>query len=156
MDEDSAATKIQSNFRGFQGRKAADTIKYDKQRQKTTQYSSKTKIRELLSHLLSLVIYHQPTDVRGFIIEELNRINAKKQSHLFDDDDIETMFDMVDITRRGTISSEQLRNACNNLGAAPGTVNLGGGNVSQNGQVTKEQFKQVVTGVLRTQNPWVA
>ena len=109
MDQADAAVKIQSNFRGFQGRKTVDTIKYDKQRQKTTQFASKNKIRELLSHLLSLALYYQPDDLRGFLAEELTRIASQRQTSLFDDDDLDTMFDMIDITRRKTITGEQLQ-----------------------------------------------
>lgn len=147
-----AATKIQSNFRGFQDRKYVDTIKYDKQRQTTTQFVSKNKIRELLNHLLSLALYHQPDDLRGFLAEELARLAAFRQTTLFEEEDLNTMFDMIDITRRKTISGEQLRNACINLGANAAEVSEK--NIPSGERITKERFKEVVGKALRTQNYW--
>lgn len=136
---------------------------YDVQRRQTGEYMKKHQISELFAHLMQLVVYNKPTNVRAFLRSEVLRMRDEKQStSLFTEDDFGTMFDLIDVTKQKTISVEQLRNACKNLAAAAGQD--GGLSEAQDqairkaadgsGRVGAEQFKQVLSMMLSTQNHW--
>lgn len=136
----------------------SESASYDKQRQRTESYLKDSKIQELLAHLLQLLVYHKPENPRQFLIDEVRKMQAKKSSDLFTDEDLATMFDMVDVTKQKSITTSQLRNACRNLSTS--TREDGGVDesviqkISHDGRVGVEEFKQVLGSQLRTTNHW--
>lgn len=142
---------------------SAAAATYDVQRRQTAEYMKKHQVSELFAHLMQLVVYNKPTNVRSFLRAEVLRMRDEKQStSLFTEDDFGTMFDLIDVTKQKTISVEQLRNACKNLAAAAGQD--GGLSEAQdqairkaadaNGRVGADNFKQVLSMMLSTQNHW--
>ena len=128
------------------------------QRQLSVEYLTKFHIVELLDHLTQLVAYHRPDNLRQFLRTEIATLqsNKGKSSSLFTDDDVATMFEMIDVAKQQTISVEQLKNTCNNLSSGGATENeaLIQGCAGQNGRVGVDGFKQVVSQQLATKNYW--
>lgn len=141
---------------------AAVDVAYDKQRTSTTAYVRKEKLQELLAHLLQHVVYRMPDDPRAFMIEELEKIQLKKPpTPLFTEEELDTMFALIDVTNQKHISVAQTLNACRNLSQDE----LGGKQVTEadlpaevvaSGRVPREVFKAIVGKQLTTQNSWAA
>eukprot|EP01062_Namystynia_karyoxenos_P011621 TRINITY_DN14176_c0_g1_i1.p1 TRINITY_DN14176_c0_g1~~TRINITY_DN14176_c0_g1_i1.p1 ORF type:complete len:187 (+),score=62.12 TRINITY_DN14176_c0_g1_i1:83-562(+) len=110
-----AATKIQKTYRGKNARERANKIKHDTARRKVTEYLRKHKVNELLQHLVSLLVYLRPEDPRSFLSEELRKLARAEMTDLVVDSDLDTMFDMVDITRQGFVTGTQLKHCGANL-----------------------------------------
>ena len=51
-------------------------------------------------------------------------MTRKEKTDLVVDGDLDTIFDMVDITRQGFITGQQLKNMANNLSIDTGKINL--------------------------------
>lgn len=136
--------------------------------QQTHQYIHEHKLNELFAHLLQLVLYHQPGDPRAFLADEVHKIRSEKvSSSLFTEKDLETMFEMIDVTSQKWITVPQLRNTCRNLstgssGAGSNATStlteeqeatiVGAGDAA--GHVTREKFTEVLASLLLTRNMW--
>jgi hypothetical protein len=124
-----------------------DPYKFHKQRRVASEFTRKNHIQELLAHLLQLVVYHKPEDPRAFMIAEVKKLQQQKPTALFDDEDLSTMFEMVDVSRQRTISKQQLESACKNLDVQnPPPV--------EGESVDPEQFQRVMSTALRTPALW--
>lgn len=88
---------------------------YDLPRQTTVQYIEQAQVRELLQHLMELLVFNQPEDPRGFLVQELTKMKEKSYSDLIQPSDLVTMFEMIDINRTGVISGAQMKAALRNL-----------------------------------------
>ncbi|KAK7199854.1 hypothetical protein NESM_000033300 [Novymonas esmeraldas] len=138
--------------------------------QRTRRYIHDHKLNDLFGHLLQLVLYHRPDDPRTFLAEEVRKIRQEKvSSSLFTDRDLETMFEMIDVTAQRWITVAQLRNTCRNLATASSTSSGGGASGSgltaeqeaaiaaagdATGRVTMSRFKEVLSSLLLTKNMW--
>ncbi|CAJ1037824.1 hypothetical protein Q4I30_007913 [Leishmania utingensis] len=137
--------------------------------QRTQRYVQDHQLNELFGHLLQLVLYHRPDDPRAFLAEEVRKIREEKlTSPLFTERDLETMFEMIDVTAQRWITVTQLRNTCRNLATASSTSTVstsGGGLTAEQeaaiaaagdaaGHVTIENFKEVLSSLLLTKNIW--
>jgi hypothetical protein len=133
---------------------------YDTQAAATVEYVGKHKIQELLSHLLQLVVYAKPEDPRAFMADEVLKMQQteEKPSCLFADEELDMMFELVDVTRQKTISVKQLRNAYANLSYDVDSSVLEDdklpASVVETGRVTRDEFKTILGGQLRTRNHW--
>eukprot|EP00756_Hemistasia_phaeocysticola_P011318 Hpha_TRINITY_DN15109_c0_g3::TRINITY_DN15109_c0_g3_i2::g.130196::m.130196 len=112
---DAAAIKIQAQYRGATARKQAAKVKHDIARKKVSVYLRKHKVQELFQHLVSLLVYIRPDDPRTFLAEEFRKFARKELTDLVVDSDLDTMFDMVDITRQGFVTGVQLKHCGTNL-----------------------------------------
>ncbi|KAG5463971.1 hypothetical protein LSCM1_00147 [Leishmania martiniquensis] len=135
----------------------------------THRYIQDHKLSELFGHLLQLVLYHRPDDPRTFLAEEVRKIREEKvSSSLFTERDLETMFEMIDVTAQRWITVAQLRNTCRNLAAASSVCNVstGGSGLTAEqeaviaaagdaaGHVSMDNFKEVLSSHLFTRNMW--
>ena len=131
------------------------TTNYDKQRSAAETYLKAKQIPELLSYLLELLTYAKPEDPRAYLLQAVTKMKEKKPEYLFADDELTTMFEMIDVTKAKFITVQQLKNAY---------ANLGGGeqldesklpsDIRSSGKVDVECFKQVIGDRLRTKNVW--
>ena len=127
------------------------------QKQKTTQYARDRHIGELFNHLMQAIVYHRPENPREFLREEIQKLQTSSTQSLFTDDDLSTMFDMIDVTKQGTISVDQLRNTCRNIAADSSSqineeeIIAAGGSA---GRVNSEAFSKIVANLLSTKNHW--
>lgn len=129
---------------------------YDKQRQAAETYLKAKQIPELLSYLLELVAYAKPEDPRKFVHDAVKKLQANKPDWLFADDELKTMFEMIDITTTKFISVEQLKNAYANLGGAGQELSDAQlpKAVKESGKVDLETFKKIIGERLQTKNVW--
>jgi hypothetical protein len=132
---------------------------YDQTQNAARKYTKDHHIQELLAHLLQLVIFHRPEDPRKFMRDELEKIkkNQGTPSDLFTSEDLQTMFEMIDVTRQRHISKQQLRNACKNVSAGGGNDEAGIDAAitsipSEN--VGPTEFATVLGAQLQTKNHW--
>eukprot|EP00906_Rhabdomonas_costata_P015710 RCo022553 len=88
---------------------------YDEQRQRTVQYIERKQIRELMQHLMELLVYNQPENPRQFLLEELTKMKERSYSDLIQQPDLSTIFEMIDINHTGLISGAQMKAALKNL-----------------------------------------
>ncbi|KPI85774.1 hypothetical protein ABL78_5165 [Leptomonas seymouri] len=148
----------------------ADTVTVDPAQQ-THQYIHDHKLNELFAHLLQLVLYYKPENPRAFLADEVHKIRSEKvSSSLFTEKDLETMFEMIDVTSQKWITVPQLRNTCRNLSTGSSDTDRSGNNAAStlseeqeaaiasagdtSGHVTLEKFKEVLASLLLTRNMW--
>merc|ERR1711967_221337 len=73
------------------------------------------RIPQLLQRLSAAVLFHRPDDPRAFLLKQLEALKSG-QDMLFTDEDLQTMFGMFDIVRKGTITVGQYKQAMSTLG----------------------------------------
>lgn len=130
----------------------------------THQYALDHKLNELFTHLIQLLIYYQPEDPRAFLADEVKKIREEKiSSSLFTERDLETMFELIDVTKQKWITVQQLRNTCRNIATSTGDQGgsllddqeaLISGAADESGHVSLEGFKEALSAQLLTKNMW--
>eukprot|EP01012_Entosiphon_sulcatum_P043571 TRINITY_DN5791_c0_g1_i1.p1 TRINITY_DN5791_c0_g1~~TRINITY_DN5791_c0_g1_i1.p1 ORF type:complete len:141 (-),score=37.15 TRINITY_DN5791_c0_g1_i1:17-439(-) len=118
--------------------------KYDKHRQKVTDYLQQHHIHDLIHHLLTLLVYNRPAQPREFLVAELQKLKQfKTATQLLDENELETMFHMIDINNTGYVTGLQVKNTMRNLGL-PLTQVVGG--LEDKARVNMGDFKAAVGG----------
>ncbi|XP_038597220.1 EF-hand calcium-binding domain-containing protein 10 [Tachyglossus aculeatus] len=84
-------------------------------------YLEQHRIVELLDGLTSSVLYHRPERPREFLISLLERVKVARMTgvaypYLMDHSNLTSMFEMMDPSKQGYITSVQLREALQTLG----------------------------------------
>lgn len=141
----------------------------------TRTYAKQHHLNELFVHFLQLLLYYRPENPRSFLVQEIRSIREQKVStSLFSEKDLETMFDLIDVTRQQSITVTQLRNACRNLSTTPASSPSPAyageaadfneeeaaveaaicAAADANGLVSLDGFKKVLTMLLVTKNMW--
>ncbi|EAN96818.1 hypothetical protein, conserved [Trypanosoma cruzi] len=130
----------------------------------TRMYVKQHKLNEIFAHFLQLLIYHKPENPRAFLQREIRLMIATKTSTpLFGEQDLETMFDLIDVTKQRWVTVSQLRNTCKNLATAAGEGSIGLSPAQEEaiehaadeeGHVSVEKFKEVLAMQLLTRDIW--
>lgn len=128
----------------------------------TSEYAKKHNVNALFSHFLQLLMYHRPENPRAFLVSEIEKMRDNSTStSLFTEKDLETMFELIDLTKQRWISVQQLRNTCCNLASSSGCGRLSEEQEAmiaaagdEEGRVTWEKFKEVLSQELLTKNLW--
>jgi len=109
-------------------------------RRDTAKYLSKHNIIPIFEELCAALVYEKPENPREFLIQALEKLQAPGGSlsslSVFKDEDIETYFNMVDVSRRGVLDATQARNALARMGAAVGSLQI-----SPDDTFTRAEFK---------------
>ncbi|XP_012576214.1 PREDICTED: EF-hand calcium-binding domain-containing protein 10-like [Condylura cristata] len=84
-------------------------------------YLEKHKIKELLNYLTSTLLYFRPKKPREYLISLLERLRIAKITGVpfplfMDNSNIVSMFEMMDSSKKGTISFVQFKEALKTLG----------------------------------------
>jgi len=100
--------------------------KEDRRAQAAT-YMEENNIDTLFQNLCTALVYEKPEDPKAFLVSELKRLQAEKVSKLskislLTEADLETMFQMLDPIKTGTLSSQQVKKAMTELGMKPGNA----------------------------------
>lgn len=95
---------------------AEDVDSFYSTKHETTQYISDNNIQELIELLMTELLIHQPENPKQFLVSYLTNLQNNKEANTFNNDDIEAMYDMIDITGTGKMSKDQFRKALLNLG----------------------------------------
>ena len=75
--------------------------------------------------ITSQLLFYKPEDPRQFVCQHLERMKLMGAEQLVNEADLDTMFSMFDITKRGVISIEQANAAAKQILAymtAPGDL----------------------------------
>jgi Ca2+-binding EF-hand superfamily protein len=78
-------------------------------------YMSDNKINELMEYLLNSILVERPDNPNSFLVSKLNELKTKSTSEILNRQDIETMYDLIDVTGKGSISLDQLIKCLENL-----------------------------------------
>merc|ERR1712054_540024 len=85
------------------------------QAEKSREYLTEKRVPQLLQRLSAAVLFHRPDDPRAFLLQQLEALKSG-QDMLFTEEDLQTMFGMFDIVRKGTITADQYKQAMSTLG----------------------------------------
>ncbi|XP_072026439.1 EF-hand calcium-binding domain-containing protein 10-like [Amphiura filiformis] len=86
-----------------------------------TNYLDQHKILELFDHITSELIFHRPDNPKAFMLDYIAKTKEARTTQmdypcLFDNSNIESVFGMLDPTKKGFISLEQYTQALQTLG----------------------------------------
>merc|ERR1712054_643488 len=85
------------------------------QAEKSREYLADKRVPQLLQRLSAAVLFHRPENPRAFLLKQLEALKSG-QDMLFTEEDLQTMFGMFDIVRKGTITVDQYKQALQTLG----------------------------------------
>lgn len=104
--------------------------------------------------LTSQLLFYKPDRPRDFIAKYLETVKVVGTTPLLTKEDLETMFGMFDVTKRGVISAEQANAALKSvLGPA---ADLSRVNVSPTAQLRKDEFVEAMLEALKLSAPYKA
>ncbi|XP_011440511.2 EF-hand calcium-binding domain-containing protein 10 [Magallana gigas] len=88
------------------------------------EYLEQHRVLELFNNMTSQLIYNRPENPKKYMIdllEKLQRSRATKHDYpcLFDDTNIQSVYNMLDPTNRGFITLQQYKEAMDTLGISP-------------------------------------
>ena len=88
-----------------------------------TEYLEKHKLKEFFENLTAALVYERPEDIKAFACEFIERLQKAKMEPnvaqppcLIDNSNLESIFGMLDITKKGYIHLVQYTKAMENLG----------------------------------------
>jgi len=110
-------------------------------RQVADKYMNQRGIHRILKALCAELVFHQPDDPRAFMIERLEKMkdegeNSKKG--LLSDEELGTLFTMLDPIEKGNLDKNQVVNALGGLHLAPAA------DIDQDALVDKDAFVKIV------------
>ena len=121
--------------------------------QQAAKYIKEHKIMELFENLTSALVYEQPEDPKQFMknfIEQLQKAKSDPDEFdppsFFDESNLQSVFSMLDITKKGYISHEKYVQAMSNLGVKKFSQNPAG---SELNKISQETFIREVKIALR-------
>ncbi|CAK8695707.1 EF-hand calcium-binding domain-containing protein 10-like [Clavelina lepadiformis] len=84
-------------------------------------YLERHRILNLLDNMTSMLIFERPDDPRSYLVQQLEKLKIAKQNGmyypcLFNDSNLNSIFGMLDPTKRGFITREQFVEALSTLG----------------------------------------
>lgn len=104
--------------------------------------------------LTSQLLFHKPDRPREFIAKYLEQVKVTGTPSLLTKEDLDTMFGMFDVTKRGVISAEQANAALRSvLGPA---ADLSRVKVSANQQLRRDEFVDAMLEALKLAVPYKA
>ncbi|XP_048739759.2 EF-hand calcium-binding domain-containing protein 10-like [Ostrea edulis] len=97
------------------------------------EYLEQHRVLELFNNMTAQLIYKRPENPKKYMIdllEKLQRSRATKHDYpcLFDDTNIQSVYNMLDPTNRGFITLQQYQEAMTTLGVSPIVENIEGAN----------------------------
>ena len=115
-------------------------------------YLRKHKIPKLLENLTAALVYHRPDDPRQFMREHIEQLLKAKAdpSHgppaLVDDSNVESVFGMLDLAGKGSVSRQQYLQAMSSLGVTTFSPDPPGAEIDK---ISKDTFLTEATSALR-------
>lgn len=105
--------------------------------------------------LTAQLLFEKPEDPREFLVEMLETMKAQGAKPLLTDSDLETMFGMFDVTRRGVLTRQQAYRALKTiLGAQHHIVQeRAADSEDSTSLLTKEQFVSSLSSALKNAMP---
>ena len=120
-------------------------------------YLKEHKVLELFANLTAALVYHRPEDPKAFMrdhIQQLMRAKANMEEDpptFIDDSNLRSVFNMLDITKKGHVSHEQYLKAMKNLGVTQYNSNPAGAELNRISQETfLRESKAAVRAAMST------
>lgn len=83
------------------------------------EYIEKSKLNDIFQHIVSLLVLMRPEDPRSFLVEELTKMEGGQPTTLIDDADIDTMFDMLNISQEEFVDGKRVLQVLSSLAVKP-------------------------------------
>ena len=108
--------------------------------------------------ITSQLLYHKPDDPKKFIIDTLTTLQQQGAKPLLDDVDIDTMFNMFDVTQQGVLSKKQAYRAVKTvLGANHAVVQAHvADEADERTMMMKADFMAYVSSAMKDASPKLA
>jgi Ca2+-binding EF-hand superfamily protein len=137
--------------------KRDDVQTYYTGKQNSENYIEKEKIEELMEYLASHLVLKRPEDPIQFLIESLGNLKSKRQEQLMSLTDVNTMFDLIDINSKGSVTPQQLIVCMENLQIPDEEIEEAKKKYSTKSSVDKNEFSSVIMNGLNVlkNTPWV-
>lgn len=120
-------------------------------KQRTENYMAKHKIQGLFEAIVAQLLIVKPDDPRKFIVEYLEKTKGEGVPPVVDEQDLETMFNLFDITKRGTVSAQQANAALKTiLGEGADLASVG---VNPNKNLGKIEFTTCMLKAIKLAVP---
>ena len=122
---------------------------------KVNAYLEQHKLLPLIENLTSAVLFAQPDDPKEFIANWLQELidarasNSLTPPSLVEDSNLESLYNMLDITQRGVINAEQYKAAMISLGVESYNTNPLG---ATNDRISKDTFLNEAQSALTHAN----
>ncbi|KNC55533.1 uncharacterized protein AMSG_01796 [Thecamonas trahens ATCC 50062] len=122
------------------------------------EYVARHKLHEIIQELSAQLLFHQPDDVRAFLIDRLQALAAVRDAAvsklpaaaarvaLFSEQDLDTVFDIYDVHNSGFISLDQYATAMADIGAVKFDPEPAAAN---NGRIDKKTFVYIANCALK-------
>lgn len=123
--------------------------------QKAHAYMQEHQLPRLLEGLLAQVALERPDDLRGFLIHSIQEMiegAGRTNMGVFSEEDIETMFDMWDELKTGSIPVEKVRETLESLGCAQNADEAITDYAGSSDMVEKGVFMAIIRSELETHN----
>ncbi|KAG2438174.1 hypothetical protein HXX76_005781 [Chlamydomonas incerta] len=121
-------------------------------RAKVEHYLETNKIPQLFEAITSDLLFYKPANPKEHIVKYLENVKVAGTAPLINEQDLETMFGMFDITKRGTVTAEQANRALQViLGPAADLAEVG---VKPGSNLTKDQFVSSMAHALKRASPY--
>lgn len=105
-------------------------------------------VQELMEYLFNDVILHRPDDPVSYMIQTLEKLNANQKTELISDENIEVMFNMIDIHSKGTITGGQLVKCMENLEVPEWHIIKAKATLASKAAIGKKEFRVVLREAL--------
>jgi len=114
-------------------------------------YLEEHRIPELLENLVAALVYHRPDDHKAFMLEHIEDLKKAKQDFhdppcMFDISNIQSVYGMLDVTKRGHITVEQYKEAMKCLGVNKYNSSPAGAELNK---ITQETFVRELKSSLK-------
>jgi Ca2+-binding EF-hand superfamily protein len=109
---------------------------------------SDVKVNELLEYLLNLLLVEKPDNPTDFLIKKLTELKSKSTSEILNRQDVETMYDLIDVTGKGSITTDQLIKCLENLGVEKKQVESVKNSTNGVQSIDKKKFFSIVSNAL--------
>ncbi|KAG2491371.1 hypothetical protein HYH03_010369 [Edaphochlamys debaryana] len=121
-------------------------------RVKVENYLEGNKIPQLFEAITADLLFYKPEDPKAHIVKFLENAKVAGTTSLINEQDLDTMFGMFDITKRGVVTAEQATRALQViLGPSADLKEVG---VAPTAKLTKEQFVSAMSEALTRASPY--
>lgn len=120
--------------------------------EETMRYLKEHKVLALFENLTAALVYYRPEDPREFMkdyilqLQEAKSTPDKESPSLIDDSNLDSIFGMLDITKKGHITHEQYLQAMKNLGVTRYNQNPAGAELNK---ISKDTFMRESKAAVR-------
>lgn len=103
---------------------ACDPLASGPMEKEAAEYLRRHRIPQLLENLTSALVYHRPDNPRDFMREHIEQLLKAKTDpsvqapSLVDESNVESVFGMLDLAGKGSVSHQQYLDAMNSLGVS--------------------------------------